>query len=61
MRIRAVPVSALVGLADGGYGVQVVIGTASHYVRVQLGMFAGGRVQVSGDGIAAGARVGVPS
>ena len=57
----AVPVAALVALAGGGYGVQVVTGTASHYVRVQLGMFGGGRVQVSGNGIAAGTRVGVPS
>jgi len=59
--VLTVPVAALVGLAGGGYGVQVVTGSASHYVRVQLGMFAGGRVQVTGDGIAAGTRVGVPS
>ena len=59
--VLTVPVAALVALADGGYGVQVVTGTASHYVRVQLGMFGGGRVQVSGNGIAAGTRVGVPS
>src|SRR5215468_9307887 len=59
--VLTVPVAALVALAGGGYGVQVVTGTASHYVRVQLGMFGGGRVQVSGNGIAAGTRVGVPS
>ena len=59
--VLTVPVAALVGLAGGGYGLQVVTGSASHYVHVQLGMFAGGRVQVSGDGIAAGTRVGVPS
>jgi hypothetical protein len=59
--VLTVPVAAIVALAGGGYGVQVVTGTASHYVRVQLGMFAGGRVQVTGDGIAAGTRVGVPS
>jgi len=59
--VLTVPVAALVGLADGGYGVQVVTGTTSHYVPVQLGMFAGGRVQVTGDGITAGTRVGVPS
>jgi hypothetical protein len=59
--VLTVPVAALVALAGGGYGVQVVTGSASHYVPVQLGMFGGGRVQVSGDGVAAGTRVGVPS
>jgi peptidoglycan hydrolase-like protein with peptidoglycan-binding domain len=59
--VLTVPVAALVALAGGGYGVQVVTGSTSHYVRVQLGMFAGGRVQVTGAGIAAGTRVGVPS
>jgi len=59
--VLTVPVAALVALAGGGYGVQVVTGSASHYARVQLGMFAGGRVQVTGAGIAAGTRVGVPS
>jgi peptidoglycan hydrolase-like protein with peptidoglycan-binding domain len=59
--VLTVPVAAIVALAGGGYGVQVVTGTTSHYVRVQLGMFAGGRVQVTGAGIAEGTRVGVPS
>jgi peptidoglycan hydrolase-like protein with peptidoglycan-binding domain len=59
--VLTVPVAALVGLAGGGYGVQVVAGSTSRYVRVQLGMFAGGRVQVTGAGIAEGTRVGVPS
>jgi hypothetical protein len=60
-RTVTVPVAALVALAGGGYGVQVMTGTATRYVPVQLGTFAGGRVQVAGDGIAAGTRVGVPS
>ena len=59
--VLTVPVAALVALAGGGYGVQVVTGTATRYVPVQLGMFAGGRVQVTGPGLAAGTRVGVPS
>jgi peptidoglycan hydrolase-like protein with peptidoglycan-binding domain len=59
--VLTVPVAAIVALAGGGYGVQVVTGSTSRYVRVQLGMFAGGRVQVTGAGIAAGTRVGVPS
>ncbi|MEU6345699.1 peptidoglycan-binding domain-containing protein [Streptomyces sp. NPDC046977] len=58
--VLAVPVEALVALADGGYGLQVVDGTASTYVPVTTGMFASGKVEVSGPGIRAGSRVGVP-
>jgi peptidoglycan hydrolase-like protein with peptidoglycan-binding domain len=58
--VLTVPVSALVALAEGGYGVQVVTGTTTRYVSVQTGMFAGGRVEVSGSGITAGTVVGVP-
>ncbi|GIF98857.1 peptidoglycan-binding domain-containing protein [Catellatospora citrea] len=56
-----VPVAALVALSEGGYGVQVVTGAASRYVPVQLGMFANGRVQITGEGITEGTLVGVPS
>jgi peptidoglycan hydrolase-like protein with peptidoglycan-binding domain len=58
--VLAVPVNALVALAEGGYGVQVVEGDASRYVAVETGMFAGGKVEISGAGIADGAVVGVP-
>ncbi|GAB3814000.1 peptidoglycan-binding protein [Kribbella italica] len=59
--VLAVPVNALVALAEGGYGVQVVDGTTSHYVAVQLGLFAGGKVEVSGSGLSAGTTIGVPA
>ena len=59
--VLSVPVEALVALAEGGYGVQVVTGNTSRYVAVDLGMFANGRVEVTGDGINAGTVVGVPS
>jgi hypothetical protein len=59
--VLTVPVAALVALAEGGYGVQVVTGSTSRYVAVELGMFADGRVQVTGDGITEGTRVAVPS
>jgi hypothetical protein len=55
--VLVVPVGALVALAEGGYAVQVADG---HYVPVETGMFADGKVQVSGPGIAAGTVVGVP-
>jgi peptidoglycan hydrolase-like protein with peptidoglycan-binding domain len=56
-----VPVAALVALAGGDTGVQVVTGSTSHYVTVRLGMFANGRVQISGGGVIEGTLVGVPS
>jgi len=59
--VLAVPVSALVALAGGGYAVDVVQGGAAHLVAVQTGLFSQTLVQVSGAGLAAGMRVQVPS
>ncbi|BCJ38787.1 peptidoglycan-binding protein [Actinocatenispora thailandica] len=59
--VLVVPVGALVALAEGGYGVQVVHGSTVRYVPVHTGMFAAGRVEISGSGVAAGTRVGVAS
>jgi hypothetical protein len=59
--VLTVPVAALVALADGATGVQVVTGSTNHYVPVELGMFASGRVQISGDGVTEGTLVGIPS
>jgi membrane fusion protein, multidrug efflux system len=59
--VLTVPIAALLALADGGYGVQVTDGGSSRIVAVQTGMFAGGRVEISGEGIAEGTIVGVPS
>jgi hypothetical protein len=58
--VLAVPVAALLALPNGGYGVQVVQGGATRIVAVRTGMFAAGRVEISGDGIAEGDTVGVP-
>jgi peptidoglycan hydrolase-like protein with peptidoglycan-binding domain len=58
--VLAVPVVALLALPQGGYGVEVVGGARTRIVPVKTGMFAGGQVEVSGKGIAEGARVGVP-
>ncbi|SEG52993.1 Putative peptidoglycan binding domain-containing protein [Nonomuraea solani] len=46
--VLAVPVGALVALAEGGYGVQVVEGAATRYAAVETGMFADGKVEVTG-------------
>jgi peptidoglycan hydrolase-like protein with peptidoglycan-binding domain len=59
--VLTVPVAALVALTDGGTGIQVVLGSTSRYVTVKLGMFANGRVEISGDGIVDGTLVGIPS
>jgi peptidoglycan hydrolase-like protein with peptidoglycan-binding domain len=59
-----VPVSALLALAGGGYGVEVVNAAGVHrLVPVSLGLFddADGLVQVSGSGLRAGRRVVVPA
>jgi multidrug efflux system membrane fusion protein len=59
--VLTVPVAALVALAEGGYGVQVVEGGGSRYLAVDTGLFADGRVEVSGPGLAEGMTVGMPS
>ena len=59
--VLAVPVSALVALAGGGYAVEVVHGPGGHLVAVRTGLFAQTLVQVSGPGLTAGQRVEVPA
>ncbi len=55
--VLAVPVEAVLALAEGGYALEVADGGgATHLVGVELGVFADGMVQVTGD-IAAGDQV----
>jgi peptidoglycan hydrolase-like protein with peptidoglycan-binding domain len=58
--VLLVPVSALLALAEGGYGLEVVRddGTTK-IVRVNTGLFADGKVEVRGAGIGEGTVVGV--
>jgi multidrug efflux system membrane fusion protein len=58
--VLAVPVVALLALPSGRFGVEIVDGARTRIVAVRTGMFAAGQVEVSGKGIAAGMRVGVP-
>jgi peptidoglycan hydrolase-like protein with peptidoglycan-binding domain len=58
--VLAVPVAALLALAEGGYGLQLIDGDSTRIVAVQTGLFASGRVEVSGDGLAEGMTVGMP-
>lgn len=55
--VLAVPVGALVALQEGGYAVQVVGDGRVKLVAVRTGLFADGRVEVSGDGLAEGQKV----
>jgi hypothetical protein len=62
--VLAVPVSALLALAGGGYAVEEADPAGVHHlVAVSVGLFddAAGMVQVSGNGLAAGQRVVIPS
>lgn len=58
--VLTVPVNALLALPGGGFGLQVVRGGTVREVKVELGMFAEGRVEVSGGGLREGVKVGVP-
>ncbi|WP_248963736.1 peptidoglycan-binding protein [Sphaerisporangium perillae] len=58
--VLTVPVAALVALREGGFGVEVINGATSAYVPVKTGLFASGRVEVSGAGISEGMKVGMP-
>ena len=63
--VLAVPVSALLALSEGGYGVEVVTsGGATEIVAVEVGLFADGMVEITGATaglIAEGTKVGVPA
>ncbi|MFB6815664.1 peptidoglycan-binding protein [Streptomyces sp. NPDC056347] len=58
--VLTVPVEAVVALRgeNGGYGLQVVEGSTSRMVRVETGMTADGRIEVSGPDVRAGLKVG---
>ena len=58
--VLAVPVGALLALAEGGYAIDVVDPNGhTHLVAVTLGMFANGQVEVSGPDVHEGQKVEV--
>ncbi|MET7419280.1 peptidoglycan-binding domain-containing protein [Dactylosporangium sp. NPDC005555] len=56
--VLSVPVSALVALAEGGYGLQLLDGDGVRTVAVTTGLFAEGRVEISGPDVREGLTVG---
>jgi peptidoglycan hydrolase-like protein with peptidoglycan-binding domain len=61
VNVLTVPVEALLALREGGFGVEVIgAGGARRIVAVRTGAYGGGRVEISGSGLAEGVRVGVP-
>jgi peptidoglycan hydrolase-like protein with peptidoglycan-binding domain len=59
--VLAVPITALVALAGGGYGVDLVHAGSVRLVAVRTGLFSSTLVQVSGAGIHRGALVQIPA
>ncbi|MDP9862820.1 MULTISPECIES: peptidoglycan-binding protein [Streptosporangium] len=59
--VLAVPVEALLALREGGFGVEVVEGSATRIVPVEIGVFGGGKVEIGGTGLVEGMQVGVPA
>ena len=56
--VLAVPVTALLALAGGGYGVEIVTRSGAHHLTgVRTGLFSAGEVAVTGPGISPGVRV----
>jgi hypothetical protein len=57
----AVPVTALVVLADGSFGVEVATGGTTHFVQVTPGIYDRTMVEIKGTGIAPGDQVVIPA
>lgn len=58
--VFSVPVQALIAIANGTFGIKAVgPGGKTKTIPVTLGLFGGGRVEISGTGVVAGLRVQV--
>lgn len=60
--VLSVPLDALLALPGGGFGIEIVDADGTvRELTVEVGLFAGGRVEVSGDELKAGLDVVVPT
>jgi peptidoglycan hydrolase-like protein with peptidoglycan-binding domain len=59
--VLAVPITALVALAGGGYGLYLLDGGARRLIGVTTGLFSDTRVEVKGADLHEGAKVEVPA
>jgi hypothetical protein len=59
--VLAVPITALVALAGGGYGVYLLDGAERRLVGVNPGLFSDTLVQIDGDGLREGMTLEVPA
>jgi len=58
--VLSVPITALLAQPEGGFAVELMTDGGTRLVPVDTGLFAAGRVEVTGDGIVKGERVSVP-
>ena len=58
--VLAVPVTALLALPDGRFGVEIVTNNSTRTVAVSTGLFARGNVEISGPDIVEGLAVRIP-
>jgi len=59
--VLVVPITALVALAGGGYGLYLLDGGARRLIGVTPGLFSDTQVEVKGDGLRDGSKVEVPA
>ncbi len=60
--VLSVPIEALLGLREGGFGVEVMKDDGTtQIVQVKTGVYGGGRVEITGTGLQEGMKVGVPT
>lgn len=58
--VLSVPVGALIAIDQDRFGIELVTDGTTRKIPVRTGLFAGGMVEISGDGVKAGQRVVVP-
>ncbi|MBB5870691.1 peptidoglycan hydrolase-like protein with peptidoglycan-binding domain [Allocatelliglobosispora scoriae] len=60
-KVLTVPIAALLALREGGYGIEIITSGGTRTIAVTTGLFASGRVEISGPDVTEGLVVGLPS